>query len=257
MKRQLLTSRLSQRSGSQSSGTIVDNATIPDDVTLPDDGTIVDSVSLASPPPKRRHIEESPPPSYASVKTLKWSPGDPIPLGGFEPPRRSEMEALRMGMEDYNIGGGFGCGLRTKSQKQTARKTLRQKLKALKKTPVVGEGLEEDERHYDWAVKRFDETVMNDNPERDEFFWYNKRAKTWVKFASSKKKLLDYMKRSDSNIKIQKYDLRALNEMLDEAEEHFRYLLHHAPSSKKKEATLRSNYVQTLMDVLNELIENY
>ena len=251
MKRQFFTSRLSQRSGSRSSGTIVDDATIPDDVTLPDDGTIVDSVSLASPPPKRRNIEESPPPSYASVKTLKWSPGDPIPLGGFEPPRRSEMEALRMGMEDYNIGGGFGCGLRTKSQKQTARKTLRQKLKALKKAPVVGEGLDD----YDYEVKQFNERVMNDNPEREEF--QRKNPKTWVNFASSKKKLLDYMKRSDSNIKIQKYGLRALNEMLDEAEMHFRYLANDAPSSKAKQAAIRSNYVQTLMDVLNDLIENY
>lgn len=126
MKRQLLTTRLSQRSDSRSSGTIVDDATLADDVTIPDSPSLV-----GSPPTSRRRIQNTPP-SYASVKTLKWSPGDPIPIGGFEPPRRSEIEQMMMGLEDYNVGGGFGCGLKTKSQKQSARKTLRQKLKCLK-----------------------------------------------------------------------------------------------------------------------------
>lgn len=126
MKRQLFTTRLSQRSDSRSSGTIVDDATLADDVTIPDSASLVNS-----PPTSRRRIQSTPP-SYASVKTLKWSPGDPIPIGGFEPPRRSEIEQMMMGLEDYNVGGGFGCGLKTKSQKQSARKTLRQKLKCLK-----------------------------------------------------------------------------------------------------------------------------
>ena len=126
MKRQLLTTRLSQRSDSRSSGTIVDDATLADDVTIPD------SASLGNSPPTSRSRIQSTPPSYASVKTLKWSPGDPIPIGGFEPQRRSEIEQMMMGLEDYNVGGGFGCGLKTKSQKQSARKTLRQKLKCLK-----------------------------------------------------------------------------------------------------------------------------
>ncbi len=127
MKRQLLTTRLSQRSDSRSSGTIVD-----DDATLPDDVTIPDSPSLVGSPPTSRRRIQSTPPSYASVKTLKWSPGDPIPIGGFEPPRRNEIEQMMMSLEDYNVGGGFGSGLKTKSQKQNARKTLRQKLKCLK-----------------------------------------------------------------------------------------------------------------------------
>ncbi len=101
MKRQLLTTRLSQRSDSRSSGTIVDDATLADDVTIPDSASLVNS-----PPTSRRRIQSTPP-SYASVKTLKWSPGDPIPIGGFEPPRRSEIEQMMMGLEDYNVGGGF------------------------------------------------------------------------------------------------------------------------------------------------------
>ena len=68
MKRQLLTTRLSQRSDSRSSGTIVD-----DDATLPDDVTIPDSASLVNSPPTFRRRIQSTPPSYASVKTLKWS----------------------------------------------------------------------------------------------------------------------------------------------------------------------------------------
>ena len=79
MKRQLLTTRLSQRSDSRSSGTIVDDATLADDVTIPDSPSLV-----GSPPTSRRRIQNTPP-SYVSVETLKWSPGDPIPIGGFEP----------------------------------------------------------------------------------------------------------------------------------------------------------------------------
>lgn len=61
--------------------------------TVPDDAsTIVAESPLASPVRSQGSTFSSPASvrSYETVSTLKWSPGDSIPEGGFEPPLKKK-----------------------------------------------------------------------------------------------------------------------------------------------------------------------
>jgi hypothetical protein len=76
--------------------------TLPDDAstivaTVPDDASTIVAESPLSSPVRSAFSSPASVRSYETVSTLKWSPGDPIPEGGFYPPlkkRRTHGKGL-------------------------------------------------------------------------------------------------------------------------------------------------------------------
>jgi len=158
-------------SSTTSTGTVVD-----DDGTIPDD--------YASPMPKMRRIR-SPPSSYESVKTLRWSPGDSPPgVISYVPPRgRERKERELMALHDYTVGSG----LVTKGKKEKARNTMRQLLREIKGGAIEEVPFDEymhQTRQFQWR-KLGDEDAHHTRTSIRDFIekWYKKvPAKTKKKY---------------------------------------------------------------------------